>query len=92
MEKRRTNAQTKSNSSAKPRDRQCNQERTSSESDVCPVSGRSLYDNSSSVLGWIAAAEYAYAKATSEEIVINAISRGDLDGRLISGTWYVLCE
>ena len=38
------------------------------------------------------AAEYAKAKLTSEEVVFKAISRGDLDGHLVSGTWFIFYE
>jgi len=92
MERRRINVRTKPNSTAKPREHQCNGERTLSEPDVCPICSGSLYDIASTAVGWMTAAEYARAKATSEEVIIKAISRGDLDGRLVSGTWIVFYQ
>jgi len=91
MEKPGINVRTKEHSCTSQQECQCRQKRPASELDVRHICSRSLYDISLTMAGCMTAAEYAKTKATSEEVVIRAISRGDLDGHLVSGTWYVFC-
>jgi hypothetical protein len=59
---------------------------------TCQYCGHELLVLTPSVLGWVTVAEYATATSKTEEEVMSAIRRGDIDGELICGTWMVQYE
>ena len=62
------------------------------ESSVCRRCGRFIDIFNPAVMGWITVADFAEATSSSQEEIMTAISDGDLDGQLVSGTWWILHE